>query len=81
MRLCDFLLLHNNEKTALLYEEGVYIGKRRLADKTVLLFQLEGFYVEVYYRQYRRYIERIGCFSDTGRLDPYLTEINVEHWV
>lgn len=81
MRLCDFLLLSDTEKTALLYKEGVYLGKRRVAGKVVLLYQVEGFYAEVYYRQYRRQIERIGCFSDTVRLDPYLPQIDVEQWV
>ena len=81
MTLCDFLLLPDNDKAALLYEHGVYIGKRKLGRSTVLLYQLEGFYAEVYYRQYRRHIERFGCFADTARLDPYLAQIDVEHLV
>jgi hypothetical protein len=81
MRLCDFSLLPENEKGSLLYEHGVYIGKRKRGGKTILLFQLEGFYAEVYYRQYRRVIDSIRCFSDTERLDPYLAQIDVEYLV
>ena len=81
MTLCEFSLLSEKEKTALLYKQGVYIGKRKLGSVTVLLYQLEGFYAEVYYRQYRRVVDRIRCFADTARLDPYLEEINVEHLV
>lgn len=81
MTLCEFLNLPEGEKAALLHDEGVYIGKRKLGTLTVLLFQLDGFYAEVYYRQYRRVIECIRPFAGTERLDPYLAEIDVEHLV
>lgn len=81
MTLCEFSILPDREKAALLYRQGVYVGKRRLRHTVVLLYQLEGFYAEVYYRQYRRLIERIAVFADTARLDPYLTEIDVVHLV
>lgn len=81
MTLYDFLLLPDAEKATLLYKKGTYHGKRRLGSGTVLLYQLEGFYAEVYYREYRRIIECIRPFDGTERLDPYLEEIDVEHLV
>lgn len=81
MTLQEFLLLSEAEQTNLLYEQGVYIGKRKLAATVVVLYQLNGFYAEVYYREYRRIIECISCFAGTARLDPYLTEIDVEQLV
>ena len=81
MTLCEFSLLPEKEKTTLLYEQGVYIGKRKTGRITVLLYQLDGFYAEVYYRQYRQRIESIRLFADTARLDPYLAQIDVEHLV
>ena len=81
MTLQDFTLLNNKEKINLLYEHGVYVGKRKMGKATTILYQLEGFYAEVFYRSYRRYVERISCFDEATRLDPYLTEINVEHLV
>lgn len=81
MTLCEFSVLPDNEKISLLYEQGVYIGKRKVGHLTLLLYQLEGFYAEVYYRQYRRTVERIRTFADTARLDPYLAQIDVEHLV
>lgn len=81
MTLNDFTLLQDEEKIDLLYEHGVYIGKRRTGNATVILYQLEGFYAEVFYRTYRRHVERISCFAGTARLDPYLMEMNVEHLV
>lgn len=77
MRLHDFTRLPENEKVALLYEQGVYIGKRRQSDTVVVLYQLDGFYAEVFYRTYRREIDHISCFSGTTRLDPYLTKMDV----
>lgn len=81
MTLYEFTLLQDREKTTLLYQQGVYIGKRKIGNAHVILYQLEGFYAEVFYRTYRRQIERISSFAGTTRLDPYLTAINVEHLV
>jgi hypothetical protein len=81
MRLQDFRRLPEKEKVALLYEEGVYIGKRKHGSTVAVLYQLDGFYAEVFYRKYRRDIDRISCFSGTTRLDPYLIGIDVEHLV
>ncbi len=81
MTLHNFTVLQDKEKIDLLYNQGVYIGKRKVGIASVVLYQLEGFYAEVFYRKYRRNIEKIFCFAGTSRLDPYLTEMNVEHLV
>lgn len=81
MTLREFLPLSDREKIALLYKHGIYVGKQKCGNTTVLLYQIEGFYAELYYRHYRRVVERIGCFADTSRLDPYLAAIDVEHLV
>ena len=81
MKMHEFTHLSLHKKAALLYKEGVYIGKRKRGQSVVLLYQVEGFYAEVSYRTYRREIDRISCFSGTRRLDPYLAGINVKHLV
>ncbi len=81
MTLYDFTLLDDREKIWILYEHGVYIGKRKIGGASVILYQLEGFYAEIFYRTYRRDIKQISSFAGTAKLDPYLTEINVEHMV
>lgn len=81
MTLQEFFHLPDEYKARLLHQNGTYIGKRKLASTVIVLYQLEGFYVEVYYLQYRRIIESISCFADTARLDPYLLQIHVEHLV
>ena len=77
----EFLYLSEEDQAHLLYEKGVYIGKRKLAKTIVILYQLDGFYAEVFYRHYRRTIECISCFSGTARLDPYLSEMDIEQFV
>ena len=81
MRLFEFQLLSDSEKTALLYKEGIYIGKQRKDDHIVLLYQFESFYAEVFYKSYRKYIDHINCFETAALLDPYLEDIDVEQWV
>ncbi len=81
MTLFDFQLLSKNEQVDLLYKEGVYIGKRKINNSCVLLYQLESFYIEVFYKKYRCSVIRIHCFRSTTLLDPYLEQIDVEHLV
>lgn len=81
MTLYDFKLLTDNKQLDILYKQGVYIGKRKYGHEIVVLYQLEGFYVEVFYVKYRCYVHRLHCFHSTLLLDPYLEDINVEHLV
>lgn len=81
MMMFDFQLLPDTEKIERLYEEGVYIGKRKEGGQSLLLYQLESFYVEVFYKKHRRFVTRVHCFSSTALLDPYLEQIHVEHLV
>ena len=81
MTFCDFQSLPVQEQVNILYHQGVYIGKRKASRLTVLLYQLESFYVEVYYRKYRHLISCIRCSESTALLDPYLEQIEIEIWV
>jgi hypothetical protein len=77
MRMSEFHLLSYNEKIDLLYQHGVYIGKRKKQHLVKVLYQLDGFYVEIYYKKYRQFINHIRCFTGTERLNPYLFQIDV----
>lgn len=81
MTLFEFRVLSDEEQIDLLYKDGVYIGKRKEDHLSVVLYQLDGFYVEVYYYKYRRLICTINGFSSTIPLDPYLEQINVQDLV
>jgi hypothetical protein len=77
----EFQLLQIDEQLDVLYEHGVYVGKRKEDRTVVLLYQLEVFYVEVFYIRHRYHPAKLKCFRSTSLLDPYLDEIAVEHLV
>lgn len=81
MKLIDYELLPLREQINVLYREGVYIGKRREGIFTILLYQVDSFYVEVFYKKYRYYVSKLSCFTSTEFLDPYLEQIEVEYLV
>ena len=79
--LHDFLHLPAKEQYNLLYADGVYVGKRKVGKQTVILFQLYSFYVEVFYKQYRKDIACFHTSEDTEILEPYLEQIKVNNHV
>jgi hypothetical protein len=81
MTLLEFKIKNTRNQISILYKQGVYIGKRKQGNLTVLLYQVDSFYVEVVYRLYRRYIAKIRCSGSTKMLDPYLEQIDVEYLV
>lgn len=78
LSLTEFMKLPQDLKFEVLHKHGVYIGKRKIERKTVVLFQLHSFYVEIYYRQYRKLVENIITSDSTEILQPYLDQINIK---
>lgn len=81
MKLYDFSLLTRSEQTDLLYKEGIYVGKRLLNGHIVLLYQVDGFYVEVIYKKYRCSISSVYAFSSIAGIDAYLENIDIKDLV
>jgi hypothetical protein len=77
MTTYEFSLLTIRDQVDLLYRDGVYAGKRRDGDALVILYQLDGFYVEVFYLKYRCQVERLRAFNSTSFLTPYLQDIDI----
>ena len=77
----EFTILGETDKVDLIYNEGIYIGKRKKNLITILLYQIDGFYTEIFYRKYRYSVNRIRCFTSTLPLDPYLDQIDVEELI
>ena len=75
--LAEYVELEEEQQFDILHRDGVYIGKRKTNKQTVVLFQLYGFYVEVFYKQYRRHIDRTVATNDAGILQPYIDQIHV----
>ncbi|HVG13440.1 MAG TPA: hypothetical protein VM935_00715 [Chitinophagaceae bacterium] len=81
MTLVDFIILPREQQIDLLYEHGIYVGKIKLDDITVLLYQMDAFYIQLCYSQYRVCIDTIQCYETTDVLEPYLEQIQFEYFV
>lgn len=77
LSLTEFMDLPQELQFEMLHKHGVYVGKRKADKQTIVLFQLHGFYVEVYYKQYRKIIDRIVTTDSTDILQPYLDQIHI----
>lgn len=73
----EFNQLPEEMQFDMLHCDGVYVGKRKVNKQTVVMFQLYGFYVEVFYKQYRKKIDHIVTSDSTDILQPYITQIDV----
>ena len=77
LRLTDFTELSLNQQFDILHADGVYVGKRKIKGQTVVLLQLYSFYVEVFYKVYRKEIDYILSSDNTDLLQPYINQVHV----
>jgi hypothetical protein len=78
MSIEEFDKLDLRGKLEAVEKKAVYIGKRELDSRSAILFQLDSFYVEIIYKQYRRYVEEIKTSESTDFIALYLDQIKVE---
>jgi hypothetical protein len=78
MHFNEFLQLNETEQVELLWYNGEQIGRRKEDDYLILLYQVEGFYVEVFYHRKERVIKKYSSFDCSDRrLQPYLEKIDI----
>lgn len=75
--LSEFNELSEDQQLNILHMNGVFVGKRKADKQTVVLFQLYGFYVEVFYKHYRKTIDHTITSQDADILQPYLDQVQV----
>ena len=56
---------------------GVFVTNRVDNENEILLYQVDSFYVEVYYNKEYNKIRRLRSFSSVDELDPYLNQIDL----
>ena len=56
---------------------GVFLFGRTGVGVNVKLYQVEGFYVEIYFDEKMSEVIRIKSFEDVKQLDPYLRMVDV----
>jgi hypothetical protein len=78
MTLAAFKSLdHNGQVSAT--QRAVCIAGRDLPRFKVLLYQLDDFYVEVFYHSRYNCIHSLHAFDDTELLEPYLEKIPLQN--
>jgi hypothetical protein len=75
MTLYEFNAMNEDAQAEVLWERGVYLMARQQREYKFALYQLDAFYVEVWYHVDGNEITRLRSFSSTGPLEPYLEEI------
>ena len=76
MTIQDFNHLDYETRISLL-KDAVCIGEREGGNYTVKLYQLNGFYIEVFHHKKYRYIYVVEAFDDLSRLDVYVDAIRL----
>jgi hypothetical protein len=56
---------------------GVFLMERKSLGVSVLLFQLDGFYVEVFYNTTTSTVSFIKSFEDMDGIEAYLQRIDI----
>ena len=79
--ILTFESLPYKSKIQLLYNDGIYVGKRTLNGLTAILYQVQSFYVEIFFMQYRRQIKCFHISESTHILNPYLDQIEVNELI
>lgn len=77
MNTTEFLDLSIDERIYAA-DRAVCLWGRACGTQYVLLYQLDGFYLEVFYDKVLRLVVDIQAFDDMDRLDPYLQQMNIE---
>lgn len=61
-----------------LWEQGVLVAQRTGDFYKTKLYQLPDSYVEVIWHTHFNVVVKATCFTDTDRLEPFLTDISIE---
>lgn len=77
MTLEQFDTLSKSEQQEQLLNHGIFLAERQDGPFRVMLYQLDSFYVEVYFfSRYNKVAFFLG-FDTTEALQPYLEEIDI----
>ncbi|MBB1283528.1 hypothetical protein HRH25_04005 [Flavisolibacter sp. BT320] len=77
MTLKEFSKLKKDEQIHVIKQRGTFLFLRHEGCVDVVLYQINGFYAEVFFEGAARKNLRIHCFDNTEALDIYLNEISL----
>jgi len=67
-----------NEQALTVWEHGAFIANREDAEHNYVLYQMDSFYIEVWYHKECNLIKLFRSFASTNQLEPYLVNIKIE---
>jgi hypothetical protein len=77
MRMKDFRILQLDEQMDIIEKKGIFLDHRTCESYSVVLFQIDGFYVELFFHVIKLIYKKIRIFEDTTLLDPYINTIDI----
>jgi hypothetical protein len=77
MKLTEFNLMDEIGQAEALLNYGVLVAERIYKSFTIFLYQVNQFYVEVYFNNNFSMIQGFRAFESTSALEPYLEEIDI----
>ena len=80
MTLIQFDQKNENEQRELIKSRGVFMGSRMKGENKILLYQVDAFYIELFYHrleEIRVPIRLLRTFEGVEYLDPYLKKIDI----
>lgn len=78
MTFNQFKYLSEEDQEAVLWRKGVELGRCSDTVYHYILYQVDGFYMEVKYKMPQCTVLEIACFDDVNLLQPYLREIDID---
>ena len=70
MTLHQFTRLTQDEQATATWQNGTFLAIAAMDHIKILLYQLNSFYVEVFYNEHTSKIERFNSFSSIEQSDP-----------
>jgi hypothetical protein len=77
MTLCQFNKLDEIEQAEAIWEKSVLLGSRTDGEYWHILYQIDGFYVELHYHLVHNELKRARVFSNPDHLQPYLEQMTI----
>lgn len=78
MTLLQFNEMTEDQQAFILEQYGVCISARDHKKDKLLLYQVDAFYVEVYFDPPTQSIKKMKSFASTDELEPYLINISLK---
>ena len=77
MTIYKFKKLSEIEQSICVWETGAYVASRMDGQLKIILFQVSGFYVEIYYNVVSKSFQGLRPFESTHQLKAYLQSIDI----